>query len=81
MRRFRTLLTVLLGLLLLFDGVTAFRVWWYGLTTVSINDGRVSVESIPFTGTDIGILLLIVILHAALIYAVWKAWRSTPVRV
>jgi len=81
MRRFRPLLTVLLGLLLLSDGVTAFRVWWYGLTTVSISDGRVSVESIPFTRADMGILLLIVIVHAALIYAVWKAWRSAPVRL
>ncbi len=81
MRKFRALLTVLLGLLLLFDGVTAFRVWWYGLKYVSISDGRLSVESVPFTGTDWVVLLLLVSLHAALIYAVWKAWRSAPVRV
>ncbi|MBI4905286.1 MAG: hypothetical protein HY820_16755 [Acidobacteria bacterium] len=81
MRRFRALFTVLLGLLLLFDGVTAFRVWWYGLKYVSIMDGRLSVESVPFTGTDWVVLLLLVSLHAALIYAVWKAWHSGPVRV
>lgn len=80
MTRLRTTLTVLLGLLLLFDGVTALRVWWYGLKTVSINDGRVSVESISFTSSDWGILLLVVLVHAALICAVWKAWCSAPVR-
>lgn len=80
MRRFRTLFTALLGLLLLFDGVTAFRTWWYGLKYVSVTDGRVSVESVPFTGVDLLVLLLVGI-HAALIYGVWRAWRSPPVRV
>ena len=31
MRRFKALLTVLLALLLLFDGITAIRLGWYGL--------------------------------------------------
>jgi hypothetical protein len=81
MRRFRALFTVLLGLLLLFDGVMAFRIWWYGLKYVSVTDGRVSVESVPFNGVDLLVLLLLVGIHAALIYSVWKAWRSAPVRV
>lgn len=81
MRRYRTLFTVLLGLLLLFDGVTAFRVWWYGLKYVFMTDGHLSVESVPFTGTDFLILLLLGALHAVLIYAVWKAWRSAPIHV
>lgn len=81
MRRFRLLLTLMLGMLLLFDGVTAFRVWWYGLKYVSITDGRVTVESVPFSGTDLLILVLLAGLHGALIYAVWRAWRSHPVRV
>ena len=81
MRWLKALLTALLGLLMLFDGVTAFRIWHYGLKTVAMNDGRVSVESVPFAATDWVILLLIGGLHAALIYAVWKAWRSGPVRV
>ena len=81
MKWLRALLTVLLGLLVLFDGVTAFRIWHYGLKTVAINDGRVSVESVPFTGTDGAIVVLMAGLHAALIYAAWKAWRSGPVRV
>jgi uncharacterized sodium:solute symporter family permease YidK len=81
MRRFKALFTVLLGLLLLFDGVTAFRVWWYGLKHVSMTNGSLSVESVPVTVTDWLILLLLAGLHAALICAVWKAWRSAPVRV
>jgi multisubunit Na+/H+ antiporter MnhB subunit len=81
MRRLRTLSTMLLGLLLLLDGVIAFRIWWYGTKYVSMTDGRLSVESVPFTGMDWLILLLLVGVHAALIYAVWKAWRSAPVRV
>ena len=85
MRRFRALFTVLLGLLLLFDGVTAFRVWWYGLKYVSMTgegeSRHLSVESIPFTGTDWLILLLLIGLHAAFIHVVWKAWRPAPVRV
>ena len=81
MRRFRLLLTLLLSILLLFDGVTAFRVWWYGLKYVSISGGRVTVESVPFSGTDSLILLLFVGLHGALIYAVWRAWRSPVIRV
>ena len=81
MRRFRLLLTLLLGLLLLFDGVTSFRLWWYGLKYVCITDGRVTVESVPFSGTDSLILLLLAGLHGALIYAVWRTWRSAPVRV
>ena len=81
MRRFRLLLTLVLGILLFFDGVTAFRVWWYGLKYVSITDGRVTVESVPFSGTDSLILLLLVGLHGALIYAVWRAWRAHAIRL
>jgi multisubunit Na+/H+ antiporter MnhB subunit len=81
MRRFRTLVTLLFILLLLFDVVRAFRVWWYGLKSVSISNGRVSIEPMPFTGADCTILILLVGLQAALIYAVWKAWRSASVRV
>jgi hypothetical protein len=81
MRRFRVFLTLLLALLLMFDGVTAFRVWWYGLQSVSITDGRVAVESVPFSATDSLILLVLAGLHGVLVFAVWKAWRSTPIRV
>lgn len=80
MRRFRVILTLLLVLLLTFDGVTAFRVWWYGLQSVSITEGRVAVESVPFTATDSFFLLLLVGLHGVLVVAVWKAWRSAPIR-
>lgn len=81
MRRFRTAFAVLLGLLLLFDGVMAFRIWWYGLKYICVTDGPVSVESAPFTGVDLLVLLLLVAIHAALMYGVWKARRSAPVRV
>ena len=81
MRRFRVFITLLLVLLLMFDVVTAFRVWWYGLQSVSITDGRVTVDSVPFTATDSLILLLLVGLHGVLAFAVWKAWRSAPIRV
>lgn len=81
MRRFRVFLTFLLALLLLFDGVTAYRVWWYGLQSVSITDGRVTVESVPFTATDSLVLLLLAGLHGVLIFAVWRAWRSVPICV
>jgi|JI9StandDraft_2_1071091.scaffolds.fasta_scaffold174267_2 hypothetical protein len=81
MHRFRALFMILLGLLLLFDGVTAFRVWWYGLKHLSMTSGRLSVESVPFTTTDWVILLVLVAIHVAVIYAVWKAWRSAPVHV
>lgn len=81
MRRFRALFTMLLALLLLFDGVAAFRVWWYGLKHVSMTNGRLSVEAVPFTATDWVILLLLVGVHLALVSAVWRAWRSAPVRL
>jgi len=86
MWRFRALFTALLGLLLLFDGVTAFRLWWYGLPkNISMSGegetGRLLVESVPFTGLDWLVLLLVIGLHAVLFYGVWKAWRSKPVRV
>jgi hypothetical protein len=81
MRRFRALFTIFLGLLLLFDGVMAFRVWWYGLKHVSMTSGRLLVESIPLTTTDWIILVALVAIHVAVIYAVWKAWRPAPVPV
>lgn len=86
MRRFRVLLTAILGLLLLFDGVTAFRLWWYGLPKSLSMTGegesrRLLVESVPFTVSDWIILLLLIGVHALLFYLVRKAWRSGQVRV
>lgn len=81
MRRFSVFLTLLLVLLLMFDGVIAFRIWSYGLQTVSITNGRVTVESVPFTATDSLILLLLASLHGVLVFAVWKAWRPARIRV
>ena len=86
MRRFRALLSAFLGLLLLLDGVTAFKLWSNGLPkrismTAEGESARVLVESVSLTGSDWIILLLLVGVHALLSYLVWTAWRSSSVRV
>jgi hypothetical protein len=85
MSRFRVLFTAFLGLLLLFDGVTAFRVWWYGVPKNMSMTGagetrRLLIESIPFDASDWCTLILLVSVHALVFYVVWKAWRSSSAR-
>ena len=86
MHRFNLLLATIFGLLLLFDGVTVFRLWWYGIPmSISMtSEGesfRLLVESVPFTGADLIILVLWLAVHVLLIYLVRKSWRSSQVSV
>lgn len=87
MRRFRMPLTVVLGFLIAIDLITGYRLWESGwpksITLTSPERGveQVQVVGVPFTGTDWVILILLIVAHAVMVYMVWKAWRSTQVRV
>jgi hypothetical protein len=86
MRRYRIPLAAVLALFLLFDVVTAFRVWWYGWPTYISMSGeaanqRIVVDSVPWTGTDLLVLSLWTVIHILLIYAVIKGWRANRIRV
>jgi len=87
MRRFRIPLTVVLGLLLLVDLIVGYRLWESGwpksIVLTSPREGveQVQVVRVPFTGTDWLVLILLIGTHALMVYLVWKAWRSAPVRL
>lgn len=87
MRRFRSLLTAILGLLMAIDTIIGYRLWESGwpkhiaLTSPQEGVEQVQVFAVPFTGSDWVILILLIGVHAVLCYLVWKAWRSDPVRV
>lgn len=73
----RVLLRVLFAVLLLFDAVMAYRLWWYGLPRDLriIGEGataRLSVEDVPFTGFDWIVVAGFILIHVALSYAVWR---------
>jgi hypothetical protein len=87
MRRFRILLTVILGILVAIDAIVGYRLWesgWpkhIGLTSPQKGVEQVRVTAVPFTGPDWVILILLIGVHALLFCLVRKAWRSGPVRV
>jgi fumarate reductase subunit C len=73
-------LTVFLGLLVLFDLVLGYRLWWYGFpkNVTVIREGqseRMLIDPVAFTSFDWVVLTLMVTLHGALIYTVWRSWR------
>jgi Flp pilus assembly protein CpaB len=86
MRRFRILLTAILGVFIAIDGIVGYRLWESGwprsiaLTSQQKGVEQVQVTAVPFTGTDWLILILLVAFHALLCYLVWRAWRSSPVQ-
>lgn len=87
MRRFRILLTAILGLLIAIDAVARYRLWESGwpksiaLTSPRKGVEQVQVIPVPFTGNDWLILILLIGVHALLFYLVWRAWRSAPIHV
>ena len=91
MRRFRIAFTVILGVVVAIDAIVGYRLWASGwpkliaLTSPQEGVERVQVIALPFTGADWLVLILFLILligfHVLLCYFVWRAWRSSPVRV
>ena len=86
MRRLKAPLTALLVLLIFVDGVVGFRVFSSGwpkhvsLSDVKPGSAEIQVAPIPFTGSDWLILFGVIAVHPLLLYLVWKAWHSLPVR-
>ena len=86
MRRLKAPLTALLALFVLIDAVVGFRLLSSGwpkrvsLSAVKPGSAEIQVVPIPFTGSDWMILVGVVAVHAVLVYVVWKAWHSSPVR-
>jgi hypothetical protein len=85
MRWLRFFLTALLGLLLFFDVVVAYRLWWYGIpkNLRIIGEGsaaRLSIERIRFTALDWTVVALLIIVHVALSYAMWRCWRPSRIK-
>jgi len=83
MRRFRTLLTVCLGVALALDTVIAYRVWDLGfppkrlvLEDARSGAARVMVQPVPFTLFDYSAVGIFLMLHAALAYLVWRSWKA-----
>jgi hypothetical protein len=78
---------MLLIVLILVDTGVGYRLWNSGwpkrviITSVEPGIEQVQVVSVPLTGTDWLILILVIGTHAALLFLVWKAWRPAPVRV
>lgn len=87
MRRFRSLFTAILGLLIVIDAIMGYRLWesggpkYIGLTSPRAGVEQIQVIAVPFTGQDWIILILLISVHALLCCLVWKAWRSDPVRL
>jgi hypothetical protein len=87
MRRLKGPLTALLVLVVLIDVVVGFRLLvsgWpkrVGLASVEKGVEQVQVTPIPFTGADWLVLLLVISVHAMVLYLTWKAWHSSSVRV
>jgi hypothetical protein len=86
MRRLKAPLTALFVLFVLIDAVVGFRLFSSGwpkqvsLSDVKPGGAEVQVASIPFTGSDWLMLVGVIVVHAVLVYLVWKAWHSSPVR-
>lgn len=84
MYRFRTLLTVILGLFLLVDMIVGYRLWESGwpksisLTSPQNGVEQVEVLAVPFTVMDWLILIVLIGAHSVLMYSIWRAWRSSP---
>ena len=85
MRALRLLVSVLLGIVILFDVSLAYRFLHYGWPrTLVVNETTqgVEVQSFPIR-MDVWswmFLGLYGVLHVVLCYGVWKAWRSTARR-
>jgi hypothetical protein len=85
MRWLRIPLTAIAALLIAFDLLMVYRVsstGWPKHLSGTIDGGvaKIRVTPIPFTGSDWLILAVVIAVHAALFYVVWKSWHSTPVR-
>jgi hypothetical protein len=90
LRSLRMPMTAFLALLLLFDGVLAYRVWWYDFPNrrpilEDLGSGTVRVVGFEprwvFTPLDGLLLGLLAAVHVGLVYAVWRSWktdRATP---
>jgi hypothetical protein len=87
MRRMKIPLTVFLALLVLADAVVGVHLWNSGwpkrvsLSEAGSGTAEIHVIPIHFTGTDWLFLVMAIAFHAALLFLVWKAWRSSPVHV
>ena len=87
MTRFKLPLTLALAFFLVVDLLVALRMWTSGwpkeiaLSSPRPGVEQVSVMIVPFTGTDWFILAVVGVVHAALTFLVWKAWRSSHVRL
>lgn len=82
MRRFKILLTALLVVFVLVDVIVGYRLWQSGwpkrvglMGSANIVE-HIQVTPVPFTGSDWLILGALILVHAFLCYAVWKAWRE-----
>jgi hypothetical protein len=81
-RRVGCVLRSALGLLLLFDVLTALRLWFNGIPEYStlIDKGpgqyQLEVKQIPWRASDSVLVTLFVGLHVALIFLVWRSRKS-----
>jgi len=81
MRAARWLLTAVLGVLLLIDGIEVFRLMRYGLPkrwVTKIVDGVMQSQGVPLAMKASAWLYLglYVLVHIVLCYGVWRLWRS-----
>lgn len=86
MHRLRLPLTAFLVVVALIDIGAGSHLWRSGwpkrvnLESIQPGVARIETTPIPFTGIDWLILALLIAFHVALLYLVWRAWRSLPSR-
>lgn len=82
MRALRGPLTALLGLVLVFDVLTVYRLWLYRpwKTMVPSSEGPLGQLAVAatWTGLDFLILGLLVAFQIGLAHLVCRSWRSKP---
>jgi len=82
MRVARWLLTIVLGVLLLVDGIVAYRLIRYGWPkrlVISAADSVAQIQAVPvgMNGAGWALIAAYALVHILLCYCVWRLWQPS----